>query len=199
MAEISEILNEKKLFFGEEKEKRVIQNDTAKRSNLECLESKQNCVAQVAHLFTGLKLSKYELEKSKEADIEMSPVTTSSTESGSKNDQIFSAGKIISVIPHLSTVLVHPAPIHNSWLNVGTNLFIQKSKSGDDTKNILFFGKLEEVFGNVENPLYAVRLSPENYFPKVEDEVFYLWSDPSTSMFHIEFGNNGKSEVIYHR
>lgn len=107
--------------------------------------------------------------------------------------------KRFKLFQNLATVLVHPVPIHNSFLNVGTKLFIQKSKSGNDTKNILFFGKLEEVFGNVETPLYAVRFSPVNNFPTVEDEVFYLSSDPSTSMFHIELGNNGKSEVIYHR
>lgn len=45
MAEISELLsNENKLVFGEEKEINVVQNNAAEGSNLDSLESKQNCV-----------------------------------------------------------------------------------------------------------------------------------------------------------
>ena len=95
---------------------------------------------------------------------------------------------------------MQPSRTETTLLNIGTNLYFRKSKLKHfETNNCTLLGQVEDIFGNVNSPLYAVRLSSsENNLVKVRDQIYYLSTHSSTSLFHVESVTTDKYSVIHH-
>ncbi|XP_051160468.1 uncharacterized protein LOC127281029 [Leptopilina boulardi] len=146
---------------------------------------------KMSKLFVNMKLNDAtELEKSELSQLKEIPKIPIAE---AKDKQFCIAGKIISYLEKISVILVKPLQNENELLNIGSNLFILTEE------NWIALGQIDEIFGNIKDPLYAVSLfSTDNHLFKVDNDVYFLVNDANTSLFHIECNNYSKYNVVYH-
>lgn len=106
------------------------------------------------------------------------------------------AGYIKAIIPPSKTLVIQHAT-GSKILNVGTAIFTRKF---DDKMNSYEeIGLVADIFGSVNEPMYALQLKREvaSEFLRLDSEVFYLQAHPTTRFISVECDENDKYTVMY--
>ncbi|XP_043484436.1 uncharacterized protein LOC122512587 [Leptopilina heterotoma] len=147
---------------------------------------------KMSKLFVNMKLNdgtKLKKMESSELVVEFPKISHEE----SKGKQFNVAGKIISFLEKISVILVKPLHSEIELLNIGTNLYYRTEDAW------IVVGHIDEIFGNIKDPMYAVGLfSTENQVFQVDNDVYFLADDSTTSLFHLECNNSSKYNVVYH-
>nr|XP_050862958.1 uncharacterized protein LOC127069689 [Vespula vulgaris] len=114
------------------------------------------------------------------------------------NDK-YLAGTIQSIITSMNLILIQPSM--SNLLYLDTPLFVSyPSSENQNSTNYIYLGKIDDIFGSVNEPIYTVRsLLEEINILKVGDQVYFLLNDPNTEFMSIERKLNGTFDIIKHK
>lgn len=99
----------------------------------------------------------------------------------------------------MDLVLIKPSM--SNLLYLDTPLFISNPNSqNQNSTNYIYLGKIDDIFGSVNEPIYTVRyLLEEINILNVGDQVYFLLNDPNTEFMSIEHKLNGTFNIIKHK
>ncbi|XP_033340969.2 uncharacterized protein LOC117228963 [Megalopta genalis] len=109
------------------------------------------------------------------------------------------AGNITNIIKKLNVVLVKPYS-SDILLYIGTPLFLNCSDSQNCETKYIFLGGIDDIFGSIEEPMYAINIKCDLYNNlNINAELYYFPDNPNTYSLHIEYTIDKSSDKKKYR